>query len=85
MSELDTRTLSGDLWLGADDVRRRLSDHLSSQPSARLSMDVIALEAFGVEAPNRSVRSQIGIALTGLGWRRVEQRTKKPRYMYERA
>lgn len=77
------RDLSGDLWLVAEDVRQRVGAYLHNSAPQRLTLDDVALEVFGVQHPNRSVKTQIGKAMTFLGWRRIEQRTKKPRYFYE--
>ena len=77
--------LHDDLWLRPEEVCKRSGNYLQgSRLSLEYSIRDIALFVFDVQEPNRSASTQIGIALTSLGWVRRERRTKRPRYIYGR-
>lgn len=74
----------GDLWLSAWIVQERVGIWLQRHAGRETTVTEVAREVFGRSDPTRSVLTQIGRAIASNGWRRIEQRTRKPRYRYER-
>lgn len=74
----------GGLWVSPREAHERVVAALDRLPARRISIAEVGREAFGVDCLDHSASTQIGIVLAALGLRRVEQRTRKPRYVYER-
>jgi hypothetical protein len=72
------------LWLQPGECRQAVADALLRIDRAEVSVADVAREAFSLSDPDLAARTQIGIALAHLGWRRVEYRTKQPRYVWRR-
>lgn len=73
----------GGLWVSPQTARELVGKVLREWTKQRISVAEVAIAAFGVENPDRSATTQIGKAIQWHGWHRIEQRTRKPRYVYE--